>query len=155
MRQMDLDGLLMCRIQGRIFEKSLTINCSSLFFIKKYMYGIDAKNMDDLVFLNIAKSEEHIIDDMKVLSYGTIKFSNEELYWLGYMYRYISYTYEIDSTRLFKLIPGSKLLEYYNAYSQADPTYVINRIFTENNIIVEDDYLFKKTQNIITNKLNS
>lgn len=154
MRKEDYDCTLTCQIQGNIFEKSLKyLNCSSPLFIKKYMMGEDALSMDRLEFLNTAKSDIQVLLDMKDTEFGTTKYSSYDLYWMGYIYRFWSYTYEIDSKQLYKLFPGTKLIKY-SAYSEHDPKYVINMIIEENNLkMTNDSDLFSKTKNIISTKI--
>lgn len=156
MRKSDYDCLLMCKIQGRIFEKSLKyLNCSSPLFIKKYMMGEDALSMDRLQFLNTTKSDIQVLSEMKDTEFGSTKYSSYDLYWMGYIYRYWSYTYEIDSKQLYKLFPGPKLIKY-NAYSEHDPKYTINMIIEENNLKMPNEKdLLSKTQNIITNQIEN
>lgn len=156
MREKDYDCSLMCKIQGNIFEKSLEyLNCSSPLFIKKYMMGEDALSMDRLEFLNTTKSDEQVLQDMKDTQFGSTKYSGYDLFWMGYIYRYWSYVYEIDSKQLYKLFPGSKLIKYA-AYSEHDPEYTINLIIEENKLNMPNaKQLLTKTQDIITNQLQT
>lgn len=113
MRKFDEDGRLMCEIQGKIFEKSLDcLDCSSPVFIKNYMLGDVARSMDILAFLNTTISDDRVLYDMRSLSYGSSKYSVDEMYFIGYFYRYVSYVYEIDSKKVFKLISSSTLKKY-------------------------------------------
>lgn len=153
MRKCDIDCSLMCKIQGNIFEKSLEyLNCSSPLFIKKYMMGEDALSMDRLEFLNGTKSDIQVLQDMKDTEYGSNKYSGYDLFWMGYIYRYWSYVYEIDSKQLYKLFPGTELIKYV-AYSEHDPQYTINLIIEENNLEMPGDKdLLTKSQKIIFNQ---
>lgn len=155
MKQIDYDGLLMCRIQGRIFEKSLEyLNCSSPVFIKKYMYSDGARSMDVLNFLNKTKSDIQVLEDIKDNSFGKIKYSSEELYWMGYIYRYLAYTYELNSKYIFSKINGTKLKELYYAYHTYDPSYAADRIIENNKIELNDiDKLLNKSKSIIEEKI--
>lgn len=155
MRQIDYDGLLMCRIQGKIFEKSLDfLNCSSPVFIKKYMYSEDAKSMDICNFLNKSKSDIQVLEDIKDNSYGSIRYSKDELYWIGYIYRYFAYTYELSSKYIFKCINGVSLKELYYTYHTFDPSNAIERIVEDYNIGLNNiDTLIIKSENIITKML--
>ena len=156
MRENDYDCSLMCKIQGNIFEKSLEyLNCSSPLFIKKYMMGEDALSMDRLHFLNTTKSDVQVLLDMKDTEFGSTKYSSYDLYWAGYIYRYWSYIYEIDSKQLYKLFPGVKLIKYA-AYSEHDPMYTINLIIEENNLKMPDSSnLLSKSQDIINKQIET
>lgn len=156
MRSYNEDCLLMCKIQGRIFEKSLDyLNCSSPLFIKKYMLSEDALSMDKLEFLNTTKSDIQVLLDIKDTEFGSIKYDREDLYWMGYLYRYWSYIYEINSKQLYKMFPGTRLIEY-RSYNNHDPKYTINMILEENNIkMPNDNDLFLRSKAIITNQLEA
>lgn len=155
MRKNDYDCSLMCKIQGSIFEKSLKyLNCSSPLFIKKYMMSEDALSMDKLYFLNTTKSDTQVLLDMKDTTFGTTKYSDYDMYWMGYIYRYWSYTYEIDSKQLYKMFPGTKLIKY-SAYSENDPKYTIDLIIEENNLkMPQVNNSLAKSQNIITKQID-
>lgn len=152
MRQIDYDGLLMCRIQGRIFEMSLEyLNCSSPIFIKKYMYSDDARSMDICNFLNKTKSNIQVLEDIKDNSFGKIKYSKDELYWMGYIYRYFAYTYELSSKYIFKHLSSTTLKDLYYTYHTYDPSVAIEKIIENYDIGLNDvASLLNKSENIIS-----
>ena len=52
-REMDQVGLLLCDVQGKIFEQSVTSEeCSSSIFIRRYMNSKFVSRMDNLTFIN-------------------------------------------------------------------------------------------------------
>lgn len=157
MRALDYDGLLMCRIQGEIFEKSLEfLNCSSPLFIKKYMNSFDAYSMDKEAFLNSTKCEAQILNDLKDNDFGTIKYNADELFWMGYIYRYWAYTRNIDSKKLFKMCPGTVLIKYYLRGSSLNEEKVIDEIIEDQHLNIEDDIsLNQKAQNIIKDRITT
>lgn len=130
MRKIDYDGLLMCRIQGKIFEKSKElVNLSSPIFIKNYMNSFDAYMMDEEVFLETSRYDLQILQDLnKEKPYGTKKYDSEELYWMGYLYRYFAYTYKISSKQIYKYLPAEKLRLLYLPYHTLDVSQAIERI---------------------------
>lgn len=130
MRKIDYDGLLMCRIQGKIFEKSKElVNLSSPIFIKNYMNSFDAYMMDEEVFLETSRYDSQILQDLnKEKPYGTKKYDGEELYWMGYLYRYFAYTYKIPSKQIYKYLPAEKLRLLYLPYHTLDVSQAIERI---------------------------
>ena len=65
MNKMDHDGLIMCRMQGRMFELSLNEEGSSAVFIRRFMNSSLAKRMDRLAFLNTAQSELQALAEIK------------------------------------------------------------------------------------------
>lgn len=151
MRQIDYDGLLMCRIQGRIFEMSLDyLNCSSPIFIKKYMYSDDARSMDLCNFLNKTTSDIQVLSNIKDNGFGKIKYSKEQLYWIGYIYRYFAYTYGLTSKKLFKQLNSSVLCNLYYTYHTYDPSVAIEKIIDNYDIQLDDvDSLLNKSESII------
>ena len=68
--------------------------------------------MDNLTFINESMTIEEIFEELDIeygkTSYGKIKFSVNEMYWIGYIYRYLSYVYQIDSKNAYKIIKGTR-----------------------------------------------
>lgn len=157
MRNLDSDGFLMCKIQGRIFEKSIdTLKCSSPFFIKNYMQGDIARSMDILAFLNTTISDDRVLYDMQDLTYGSNKYTKEEMYFIGHFYRYVSYIYEIDSKKLYTLLPCRILRRYAYTWSLEGPDKVLYEIEKDHHISFNDSKdLFNKTQSNIESIINN
>lgn len=133
MRKMDKDGLLLCDIQGKIFEQSATLQqCSSGIFIRRYMNSRFCVRMDKGGYLYEATSIPQIFDEIEEeygkSTYGKVIFSKDELYWIGYLYRYFAYVYEIRSQQIYKIITGSELRRQYYPYHTMDPLFAIERI---------------------------
>ena len=89
-------------------------------------------------------------------SYGINKYEPEKMYWMGYIYRYWAYIYEISSKRLYELYPGSKLYEKYDKLSSLKPEYVIDDIMNSENIelLDQNDY-FDRAKSLISERLKS
>lgn len=141
MKTMDNDGLLLCKMQGEIFEKSITLeNCSSSVFIRRYMNSKICMSLDELYFLNQTTSTEQVFEEISEeygkSTYGTIVFSNEEMYWIGYIYRYLCYTYQINSKKAYKLIKPTELKNVYYPYHTLDPMQAIDRILESKEIFL-------------------
>ena len=117
-RELDNDGFLLCKIQGRLFENSTNyVNTSSLIFIRRFMNSVAATEFDSGQFLNDTKTIENVyeslIDEYGESEYGSVKMNSEILYWMGYIYRYFSYTYNLSSKRVYKIIKPNELYERY------------------------------------------
>ena len=87
---MDQLGLLLCDIQGKIFEQSVTREeCSSNIFIRRFMNSKFVSRMDNLTFINESITIEENLEELDIeygkTSYGKIKFSINEMYWIGYI----------------------------------------------------------------------
>ncbi|MDD7227742.1 MAG: antitoxin, partial [Firmicutes bacterium] len=72
-------------------------------------------------------------------SYGKIKFSVNEMYWIGYIYRYLSYVYQIDSKNAYKIIKGTELRHLFFAYHSLAPMNAIDRILEAKSIVLDKD----------------
>ena len=67
-----------------------------------------ARDFDSKDILNDTKSIETIYEiveqEFGESDYGTKKFGSESLFWIGYIYRYFSYTYNLSSKQVYKMI---------------------------------------------------
>ena len=139
MRQIDSMGLKLCKYQARLFQSSLDqTQCSSKIFIRRFMYSDLAKRMDSESILFDAMDITDAFEDINMQygesSYGNDKFNSEELYWIGYLYRYWSYTGMISSRQLYKAIKPEQLRELYFPYHSLDPRQAIERIADDKKI---------------------
>lgn len=143
MRVIDRDGLILCEIQAKVFEQSIEREeCSSSIFTRRYMNSKICAKMDKLYFLNEAYSMGQIFDEVNeeygVSTYGKTKFSKNEMYWMGYIYRYFAYIYDWDSSRIYKTINATELRKLYFAYHTLDPKQAIDRILEAKGIKAEE-----------------
>ena len=145
MKEFDEYGLKMCQYQGNLFRKSVErTKCSSLIFLRRFMYSKTAERMDKEGILFEAFSAMDVIEEIEndygESDYGTIRYSQEELYWIGYIYRYWSYTREISSKALYRLVKPEELRKLYFPYHSLDPDQAIERIM-ESKGMAEIDYI--------------
>ena len=150
MRTLDEYGLKMCQFQGDVFVLSRErVNCSSPIFIRRFMYSDAAVRMDSEGFLFEATGQEDIIDEITEQfgesSYGRTLFEREELYWIGYLYRYWCYTHKSSSRKLYRMVKPEELRKLYFPYHSLDPTQAIDRII-EANGMSETDQIQKGVQ---------
>ena len=73
-----------------------------------------------------------------VKSYGKEKYSEAELYWIGYIYRYWSYTYQKTSKQIYKFIKPKELRSLYYPYHSLDPAQAIERILEAKGVDEKD-----------------
>ena len=154
MRKIDHDGLLLCKIQGAIFENSLKkTNTSSEIFIRRFMLSDIAKQFDSKAYLDgtLIKDEvfELIEEEYGESSYGRNKYNSEVLYWIGYLYRYFSYTYELTSKQVYRYVKPKELNGLYLAYHTLDCAQAIERILEAKNISFDIDEQNKRLLQII------
>lgn len=133
MREFDTIGIKLCDEQAELFELSLTNkNIGSELFIKRFAYSDLAKKFDDLSILNQIISLEtelaNINKNKKEPVHIGKRYSSETLFWMGYIYRYWSYTYEESTINIYKMMPPSKLSKYYEIYHTLDSKQAIDRI---------------------------
>ncbi len=144
MRKMDNYGLRLCKFQAELFQKSLTeADCSSKIFIRRFMLSDLAKRMDSEVFLfdaiSIMDALQEIENQFGTSDYGTVKFGSEELYWIGYLYRYWAYITEKSSKQIYKTVKPDELQKMYFPYHSLDPEQAIERIIEAKGITNEGD----------------
>lgn len=147
MKKIDEEGLKLCALQAEVFAASLTVTqCSSLIFIRRFMNSEVAARMDRRGFLLGASDTRSILNDVDAqygpTSYGKERYGREELYWMGYLYRYWAYTYEKSSKQVYKQMKPKNLRKLYYPYHSLDPTQAIERIL-EGNGSKEEDYTEK------------
>lgn len=133
MKNMDEYGLKICTFQAELFEKSIDrLECSSKIFIRRFMYSDLAARIDSKGFFyestGITDAFDEIDRQYGTSAYGQLKYGTEEMYWIGYMYRYWAYTYEKSSKQLFKLIKPEELRSLYFPYHSLNPSQAIERI---------------------------
>lgn len=136
MRKMDSLGLKICSYQANLFEESLKkTECSSKIFIRRFMNSHLASRIDKagLLFesLDIQDAIDEIENQYGASTYGIEKFTIEELHWIGYIYRYWSYTSEKSSKQIYKLVKPDQLRKLYFPYHSLDPLQAIERIQEE------------------------
>lgn len=153
MKEIDKDGLLLCDIQAEVFEESSQrLNISSEMFMRRFMNSNIATEFDSLAFLDGTKTKDNIFEELEEeygnSSYGTNKFNKNSLYWIGYIYRYFSYTYELTSKQVYKIIKPKELNDVYLPYHTLDPKNAIERLLEEKDISLESNDLFKRNYEI-------
>lgn len=136
MRKMDSLGLKMCSCQAVLFEKSIEYtDCSSKIFIRRFMNSDLAKRMDSIGFLFESSDTADAFGEIEAQygesSYGVEKFSDEEMHWIGYIYRYWAYVTEKSSKQIYKIVKPDKMRKLYFPYHSLDPMQAIERIMEE------------------------
>lgn len=143
MRAFDETGLKLSRMQAELFVLSASkLECSSPIFLRRFMLSKVAVRMDQDGFLYEACTADGILQEIEeefgATNYGKEKYSTEELYWMGYLYRYWSYTYEKSSKQVYKLMKPKELRGLYYPYHSLDPAQAIERILESKNLGEED-----------------
>lgn len=142
MRKINKDGLLLCELQATAFEKSIDkMESSSEIFMRRFMKSKIAKSMDngDILFSNIQANDilQLVDEEYGATSYGSVKYSRNEMYWIGYIYRYFSFTYELSSSQVYKIIKPKELRGLFLPYHTMDPAQAVERILEAKGMFVD------------------
>ena len=133
MKKIDKDGLLLCDMQAKAFELSVTAqDTSSEVFIRRFMNSEVAKQLDNMAVLesNIQAADllKLIDEEYGKSNYGSVKYTTNELYWIGYIYRYYAYTYDKTSVQVYKVVKPKELRGLFLPYHTMDPAQAIDRM---------------------------
>lgn len=143
MDKMNRDGLLLCEIQASAFEKSVDrIASSSEIFIRRFMKSEIAKRFDNDSILesNIQANDilELVEEEYGVSNYGSVKYTRNEIYWIGYIYRYFAVTYEMTSAQVYKIVKPKELRGLFLSYHTMDPAQAIERILEAKGMLLDE-----------------
>ncbi len=151
MRDFDTNGIRLCEYQGKLFEASVDrFNCSTSVFLRRFFYSdllekID-KNNSAIISLDVNEGLDEIENQFGKTDYGKIKRTKDSLFWLGYFYRYISYTREVRTQFLMKTFKYDKLFELYEVYHTQDVEWCISNLLELYDLdenFLDNNYRFK------------
>ena len=133
MREFDSNGLRLAEYQGKLFEYSYDyFECSTKIFLRRFLYSNLLKKLDkndsSIISLDPYDGLEEIKNQFGEKNYGKEKKNKEALFWVGYIYRYISYTRKISTRLLMKIFEYPKMFEVYYSYHTQDPEWCIRSL---------------------------
>ena len=132
MREFDHNGLLLAEFQGKLFEKSSELNCSTGIFMRRFVHSDLLKRLDAnnpaLVSLDVNEGINSILYQFGDTDYGKDKYSKNSLFWIGYMYRYISYTREQSTKFVMWLFSYKQMNDLYYSFHTQDPEWCIRSL---------------------------
>ena len=138
MREFDHTGILLAEYQGKIFEKSVDLNCSTAIFVRRFLHSNYLKKLDmnDLtsISLDVNEALDSIQSQFGDSDYGKVKYSKNALFWIGYMYRYISYTRGITTKFTINLFSHKQMNDVYYSFHTQDPEWCIYSLLELNNM---------------------
>lgn len=139
MREFDENGLRIAEFQAKIFEKSVELlDCSTKIFLRRFFRSDLLKKMDknDSVFLTLDPIDGlfEIERQFGKTDYGKVKESKEKMFWIGYFYRYISYTRQTKTHLLIKWFPFEQLSILYSAYHTQDLEWCVRSLLIVNHL---------------------
>ena len=136
MKTFDHDGLLLAEYQGKIFEKSTELRCSTPVFLRRFLHSDLLKKMDlnDVTSLSLDVNEgmESIQNQFGESDYGKKKYSKSAMFWIGYIYRYLSYTRGVTTKFLMRLFPYKQLNDVYYSFHTQDPEWCVHSLLEMN-----------------------
>ena len=143
MNNFDDIGLKLCRFQGTLFLLSAEkVACSSAVFIRRFMNSGYAARLDRNGIISEILNEESAFEEIETeygkSNYGSEMYRSEELYWMGYIYRYWCYTKGKSSKEAYKVIKPGELRGLYLPYHSLDPAQAIERILEAKGLNEED-----------------
>ena len=138
MKEFDHNGLLLAEYQGKLFEKSTELNCSSGIFIRRFLHS-DLLNKLDInhplsVSLNVSEGIGSILEQFGDTDYGKEKYPGDTMFWMGYMYRYISYTRETSTRFVMQLFHYRQMKDVYFSFHTQDPEWCVQNLLELNNL---------------------
>ncbi len=145
MKKLDTNEYAICRKQGILFQESLKKSeLSSPVFIRRFMNSNIALAFDDKSILVSTLDNDSIFESIEEeygkSSYGKIKYSEDELYWIGYIYRVMCFYYNKSSKYIYKLFPASEIVKHYFIGHTYDPEHAAQD-FMEEKGYIEDNTL--------------
>ena len=143
MRKISKDGILLCTLQAETFEKSVEkMDTSSEIFIRRFMKSQIAKRFDNESILesNIQANDilELINEEYGISNYGSVKYTRNEMFWIGYIYRYFAFTYNMTSAQIYKIVKPKELRDLFLPYHTMDPAQGIERILEAKGMLTDE-----------------
>lgn len=143
-KKINRDGLLLCELQAKAFENSIDqMESSSEIFIRRFMKSKIAKRLDNQSIMdsNIQANDILTLVDAEygATDYGSVKYTHNEMYWIGYIYRYFSFTYDLSSSQVYKIIKPKELRGLFLPYHTMDPSQAIERILEAKGMFIDEE----------------
>ncbi len=145
MIEFDQNGFLLAEYQAKIFEKSFDLECSSPIFLRRFMHSKLAAKMDEensaLFSLDPIEGIKLINEEYGETKYGESKISKDALFWMGYIYRYISYTRDESTLFVMNTFDYKLMNDVYFSFHTQSPEWIIRSLLEIKKL--DADYLDK------------
>lgn len=153
MKKINKDGLLLCDLQAKTFESAVDLtSVSSEIFIRRFMNSKVAKTLDNESILQTNIYEKDILvmieEQYGASQYGSVKYTHNEMFWMGYLYRYLCYTYNLTSVQAYKIVKPKELRGLFLAYHTMDPSQAIERILEAKGLLLDEEAELKRQYEI-------
>ncbi|MFA6675708.1 MAG: hypothetical protein WCS49_02410 [Bacilli bacterium] len=151
MRELDTNGLRLVEFQGKLFEESvIRFECSTKVFLRRFFYSdllvtLD-KNDSSLISFSLEESFQSIEAQFGKSSYGKDKWNSNVLFWIGFIYRYIAFTRDVETKFIMKLFEPDMLKNLYYAYHTQNNEWVVENLLSLRNV---DEKVFDKNYRLL------
>ena len=129
----------LCAWQGRVFESSS--DCSedgSAVFVRRFMLSDVAGRVDAAGAVLDTSPESQVVADVDAefggKPYGSERFSANELYWMGYIYRCISLLTGMSSRAVYRIIGARDLRLLHFPYHSLAVEQAAERILEDRGV---------------------
>jgi hypothetical protein len=133
--------LQLCDIQGRFFELSARCALEGDVFIPAFMTSKTCEQYDAPYHRLQWSGEEYLMEELldeykkhgdilskNKLTKHTTMFSGDELYWIGYMYRYWHFATGEKSKNIYRQAPGEIMKKVYPGFHTIDEKIAIENL---------------------------
>ena len=125
--------LQLCDIQGRLFMLSVRSGISSAEFIKVFMKSATAKALDSTYNRMQWAGEEYLLEEVIDESGDGFEksgevYTEELIYWIGYIYRYWHYVMGESSKEIYKQASVNVMKQNYERLYMMTPEEVIELV---------------------------
>ena len=132
-RVFDTEGIRLATFQGRLCASSLSrVTTSSPIFLRRLMKSDYILKTDEGNSARLSLDEDEAFTELEKQygqgTYGKIRYSEEALYWIGWIYRYIAYTRKVYSRLVYRFVKPDYLYSVYAVYHTQDEEWVFSRI---------------------------
>ena len=153
MKKINKQGLHLCDLQAKTFECSIDLtSVSSEIFIRRFMNSQIAKLLDNESVLQTNLHEKDFLsmieEEYGSSKYGSLKYTHNEMFWIGYLYRYFCYTYELTSVQVYKIVKPKELRGLFLGYHSLDPAQAIERILEAKGLLLDEKSELKRQYEI-------
>lgn len=128
---MNLIESKLCDIQGRLFELSVENGFDSELFVKNFMKSKVAEELDSPYNRMQWAGEEYLLEELidecgNVLKKNGKVITKDEIYWIGYIYRYWHYYKCEKSKRIYKQASYERMRVNYLMFHTMAPEMAID-----------------------------
>ncbi len=77
-----------------------------------------------------------------------MKYTRNEMYWIGYVYRCFAYLHGLSSMQVYRIIKPKELRGLFLPYHTLDPAQAVERILEAKNLLLDEEAELKRQYEI-------